>query len=196
MQFNKLLVASIVACLAATAKGTEHIYGPGATYTIAEQDALLEIQERTDKADVKEFVEKAPRESWSVWRGYSLPRATDNLVRGYVPWYSLDFDIPGPNGTILYPKGFTFNPLQHVKYPGRIVVFKLDQFDQIEPLLRPGDVLIADSGDVVEAGINTNKHISILDEKTANRLGIRVVPSIVHQDGTKFVIQEIAIRDE
>ena len=175
---------------------TEHIFGPGVTYEIAEEDALAEIHKRAEKVDVKAVIAKSPRESWSMWNGFPLPRASETLTRGFVPWYILEFDIKGPQGEVIYPKGFTFNPLEHVSYPGRIVIFKLDQFEQIKPLLKPGDQLIADTGDVVDIGAKVGHHIYILDEKTATRLGVKVAPSIIKQEGKKFVIREIALKEQ
>jgi len=193
-QFSKFCMALSIILVAGDGFATEHVFGPGATYPIAEEDALVEIHNRVEAANVKEVIAASPREKWSVWNGYPLPRASETRTRGYVPWYSLEFDITGPQGEILYPEGFTFNPLEHVNYPGRIIVFKLDQLEFIEPLIKPGDQLIADAGDVVDVAFKTGHHINILSKKIADRLGVQVAPSIIYQEGKQFIIREIEIK--
>lgn len=193
MQLSKGLAVLCLYAYGAACFATDHIFGPGASFPIVERDALEEIEERAAKADVEEYVNKTPRSEWSAWSGYRLPVAKESRTRGFVPWYTLEFDITGPSGEVLYPKGFTFNPLQHVKHQQRIVIFKLDQLERIEPLLKPGDMLIADEGDVVAAAEKSGHHIYILNEKLANRLGVKVAPSIVEQKGTHFEIREVEL---
>jgi conjugal transfer pilus assembly protein TraW len=61
-----------------------------------------------------------------------LPRATQNRVRLVDISYTLDFDIPDGKGNILYPKGFTFNPLDYIVYPRTIVVINGTDREQVE----------------------------------------------------------------
>lgn len=171
----------------------EYHNGGGATYTIQERNALEEIKERAKGFDVKSFIEEYPREGWSLWKGYPLPRALKNRVRFHIPFYSLEYDITDKNGAVIYPKGFTFNPLQYINYPTRIVVFKLDQYNAVKPHLKLSDMLVADTGDVVKAGSENNNHFFILDKKMVERLGIEKVPSIIEQDGQRFKITELKI---
>lgn len=192
--FALLLVSIIPLSLNATA--LQEIAGGGTTYEITEQDALEEIKERGQKADVKGYVNKTPRSEWSAWNGYPLPRATLDRVRNYVPWYRLEFNITDAKGNVIYPAGFVFNPLEHIKMPQRIVIFKLDQVEKMRPHIKAGDMLIADSGDVVEAGNKLGTHIYILSEQLAKRFGVEVVPSIVAQDEKQFQITEVDLSDE
>lgn len=197
MRLNKRLFAALLLAWPSLGwAGAAQVFSGGATYPIIERDALEEIQERAAKADVAAFVNQKPRSEWSVWRGHELPRATEDRIRGYVPWYTLEFDITGPNGEVIYPKGFTFNPLQYLDHRQRIVIFKLDQLDKIKALLKPGDMLIADSGDVVEAGRQFGKHIYILRPELAKRLGVTHAPSFIVQKGAQFQIREVKLSDD
>lgn len=189
-------IVLLLCCSSAVSASNNQINAGGVTYSIEEQDALEEIQERAEKADVNEYIAKKQRADWSVWRGHPLPESTENKERFFVPWYVLERDIPGPKGEILYPKGFTFNPLTHIKLPQRVVVFKLDQFKKVKRYLKPSDILIADSGDVVDASSKWGVHINILSEQIANRFGVQRAPSFVEQQGTQLRIREININVE
>lgn len=198
-QLNNIFPVFIVSCLSLFPMASialQEIVGGGVTYDIAEQDALEEIRERGERADVKGYVNKTPRSEWSAWNGYPLPRATLDRVRNYVPWYRLEFNITDAKGGVIYPAGFVFNPLEHIRLPQRIVIFKLDQLSKLRPKLKAGDMLIADSGDVVEAGNKVGVHIYILNENLAKRFGVEVVPSIITQKDRQFEIIEVDFTDE
>ena len=45
----------------------------------------------------------------------ALPAAASNSTRQFKPSYSLEFDVPDPEtGQILYPAGYTYNPLDYL----------------------------------------------------------------------------------
>ncbi len=165
------------------------------TYPIAEKDILNEIQEKARSVDVSSITKKS-RAQWSAFIGYPLPEVTENKRRSYVPFYTTEMAIKNADGSILYPKGFTFNPLDHIQLPYRIVVFKLSQLPKIKHLFRPTDVLIADSGDVIEVSEKENLHVFMLDKRTAKRLNVKAVPSIITQSGKKLIIEEFTTDEE
>ena len=195
MTLNKLFFIALFIASPLFAE-VKAIHAPGQTYAISEIDALTEIEEKAKTADVKGFVEKKPRSSWSAFNGFPLPSANETQVRAFVPWYILEFDIKGKNGEVIYPKGFTFNPLEHIKLPGRIVIFKLSQAAKIKKYLKPGDTLIADTGDVIEASNKLGSHIYILSDKLAKRLGVSVAPSFIEQKGSQLIIKEVNVKNE
>jgi len=164
------------------------------TYPVVEPDPIEQIKERLNSVDVKDYV-KTPRKDWSVFKGEPYPVATESRIRRYIPWYTTEFDILGENGKVMYPKGYTFNPLKYAKYPRRLVIFKLSQLDKIMPLLRASDELIADSGDVIEVAEKIGRHISLVEPRMQERLGVRVVPSIIEQKGEYFEIKEIDVEE-
>lgn len=192
MRWSKRVIVTLLLA-PITAWAIEHDHGPGAVFSIAEEDALEEIKERGKDLDMESYFNGYPREGWSVWKGHALPRVEKSIKRSHIPWYTLEFDIPGPNGQTLYPKGFTFNPLQYTQLPTRIVVFKLDQYEHIKKYLNPQDMLIADAGDVVEAAEKIGRHIFILNSQLVERLGIQRAPSVIRQRGARFEITEIKV---
>lgn len=168
-----------------------HSVAHAKTYPIVEPDPMVEIQKRLESVDVTNYTQ-TPREEWTVFDGDPYPKAMQNRTRIYIPMYSLEFDIFDKNGKVLYPKGFTFNPLEYVRMSGRIVVFHLDKLEELKPLLRTSDILIADAGDVIAASEKLGRHIFLVEPKMRERLGLKVVPSIITQKENAFEIQEIA----
>jgi conjugal transfer pilus assembly protein TraU len=191
---NKFAVAVLVAALtqSSIAWGKSEIYGN--VYDIAEPDALKEIMNQAGKVDPKTLLED--RENWTAFKGVPLPVAEKDSKRHYIPWHVNDMEITGPDGKLLYPRGFRFNPLQYARLPQRIVVFKKGQEKLISPYLKEGDMLIMDAGDVVEAGNDMGRHIFILDQKMKERLDIRRAPSFIWQEKYHLVIQELGVKNE
>ena len=90
----------------------------GRTWPIAEPDAMAEIEARVARAPdmASQF---GPRSSWSAMKAASLGPAKADRVRTLIPFYTVEEDIRLPDGRTLYPKGFTFNPLDYVSLPQR-----------------------------------------------------------------------------
>ena len=191
---NLALAALLSTHLSATQAAVTEIHTGGTTYSFAEPDALEEIQAKARSADIEKIMQK-DRDSWSAFRGLPLPLATQTKTRKYIPWYALEFDIKDAKGRIIYPKGFRFNPLQYTHLPYRIVIAKIDQFPHIKHLLRPTDMLIADTGDVIQAGLEFGQHIYIAEPGMKERFGVRAVPSFIKQVKYHFQIQEIAAHE-
>ena len=98
----------------------------GATYPVVERDALAEIEERAKAVDWgKAFDPKRTREKIQNYRPEemeALPAAKKDRVFQVDVSYTLDFDIRDGRGGILYPRGFSFNPLAYVFLPNVLVV--------------------------------------------------------------------------
>src|SRR3546814_14591249 len=45
-----------------------------------------------------------------------------NRKRSVVPFHTLDFEVRLDDGKLLYPNGYTFNPLTYVSMPQRLIV--------------------------------------------------------------------------
>src|SRR5690606_5643388 len=92
------------------------------TWAIAEPDALAEIEAKVATLPRDMSKQFRPRSKWSALKAAALPSAPADRVRKVVPFYPLEFDIKLPDGRMVYPKGFTFNPLTYVKLPQRLVI--------------------------------------------------------------------------
>lgn len=167
----------------------------GRTWPIAEPDALSEIEARAAQQPADMAGSFGPRSGWSAMRAASLGLASQARTRFVVPFYTLEFDIKLPDGTMLYPKGFTFNPLSYVSLPQRLVIVHPRDLGWALRQVRPADFILLTAGDALALGEQVGRPLFILEERVKDRLGLTVAPVIVTQAGQRLVLQEYAPRD-
>jgi conjugal transfer pilus assembly protein TraW len=188
----------LLACALVTAASHAQTSVIGRTWPIAEPDALEEIEARTQKLPPNMASRFGPRENWSAMKAAPLAVAQVNRVRSVVPFYTLDFDVKLPDGKLLYPKGFTFNPLTYVSLPQRLVVVRPEDLGWALRTASPSDwILLAASAragaDPIALGQKVGRSLFILEERVKDRLGLEVAPVIVSQVGQKLELTEVKL---
>ena len=189
-----LLLASIV--VAATAHAATSTIGR--TWPIAEPDALAEIEARTAKLPTDLLAKYGPRSSWSAMKSASLAPATKSQTRYVVPFYTLDTEIRLPTGELLYPKGYTFNPLSYVTLPQRLVVVHPRDLGWALKTARLTDFILLAAGsarddDAITLSERTGRAIFILEERVKDRLNLKAAPVIIAQVGAKLELTEVRL---
>lgn len=199
MSFEKKMLAAVGATVTLALYVPDCAYAKeytvGLTYKIQERDALEEMQSRAGKVNWQEVVNR-PYGEWSGLKSLELPRAARNNTREHVPYYSLEFDITDAQGEVIYPSGYTFNPLEFSKLPGRIVVIGIEEKD-LEWLAKnkkDGDMILSSGGNPYDVGMKIKDAVFLLDEQTRSRLSINAVPAIVEQVDQKLVIKEFYVK--
>lgn len=189
-----LLIASAVAA------GTAHAATSkiGRTFPIAEPDAMAEIEARTAKPPPDMMSRYGSRSGWSAMKAASLAVTSNDRVRSIVPFYTLDTEIRLPDGTLLYPKGFTFNPLTYVSLPQRLIVVHPRDLGWAIRTAAATDFILLTAND--QAGVDaialsetTGRPLYILEERVKDRLGLTVAPVIVAQVGQKLELTEVRL---
>lgn len=178
--------------LATSVWATEQI---GQTYSIAEGDKLKDIEKAVEQTDWQKVLTK-DQDSWGAFSGIPLPAAKEDNVRRFIPWYTAEFEMRDPrNGAVLYPKGFTFNPLQYVTMPWRVVVVSPDQDDWLLANVKPTDEVIYTSGNVLKktSDLALNRRVYVLNTPVVERFKLRSVPSIVEQHDKSMQVTEVDI---
>jgi len=168
----------------------------GRTWPIAETDALAEIDAAAQRQPVDITRRFGPHQRWTALAAASLAPATRSRVRNVVPFHTLDFDIRGNDGRILYPKGFTFNPLSYVSLPQRLVIVAPRDLDWALSQAMPSDFILLTAGkgtDAIAASEKAERPIFLLEERIKERLGLSVAPAIVRQVGQRLEITEVSI---
>lgn len=168
----------------------------GRTWPIAEPDALSQIEAKAAMLPRDMGTAFGPREKWSALRAATLGQANADHVRSVIPFYTLDFDIRLPDGKLLYPKGFSFNPLTYVRLPQRLVIVHPRDLRWALKTARPSDFILLAAmgklnGDPIALSEKSGRPIFILEERVKDRLDLSVAPVIVEQAGTKLVLTEI-----
>ncbi|WP_342250373.1 conjugal transfer protein TraW [Sphingomonas sp. OTU376] len=162
----------------------------GRTYAIAEPDALTEIEARVATLPRDLSAKFGPRSRWSALKPASLRNAAADRIRTVVPFFTLDFDLKLPDGRVLYPKGYSFNPLRYVSMPQQLVVVDPRDLTWALKVARPSDFILVTAGDAISLSERSGRAIYILEERLKARLGLDVAPVIVAQSGQKLVLRE------
>lgn len=184
------LLGALLACLACQqAQGATSTIGR--TWPITEPDAMSEIEARV--ANAPDMAAKfGLRANWSALKAASLGVTPADRTRSLIPFYTVDEDIRLPDGRILYPKGFTFNPLEYVSLLQRLIIVHPRDLAWALKAARFTDFILLTAGDALELSERTGRPLFILEERVKERLGLTVAPVIVAQEGKKLVLYEYA----
>ncbi|MGK7345014.1 MAG: hypothetical protein ACNS63_04320 [Candidatus Nitrospinota bacterium M3_3B_026] len=176
----------------------------GAVYPVAEPDALAELEAAAAAVDWKTVLRKAVRESFKNYvppDPADLPRARTGDGFLFDPAYTLDHDVQVGEGMV-YPAGFSYNPLDYVSLPGRIVVLDAADGEQVD-WLTDSDLLedfrttiLITGGDAQTLAAKLKRPVHYMTGRLAQRLGLRAVPSVVEQEGRFFRVREIDVELE
>ncbi|RMB05047.1 conjugal transfer protein TraW [Eilatimonas milleporae] len=167
----------------------------GQVYPISEPDALAEIEQRVADHTFDPGV-FGPEESWSALRSPVLPVAEAHDRRSVVPLFTLSFDIPDGNGNILYPKGYTFNPLDYLpRLQQRLIIVNEMQLGWALAEAGAYDMILLSGGNALAASRDHKTHIYKLEDRVRTRLEVRAVPSIVWQEDAHFIVEEILLEE-
>lgn len=178
----------------------------GATYPVVERDALAEIEERAKAVDWgKAFDPKRTRERIKNYRPgemKALPAVKKDRVFQVDVSYTLDFDIPDGRGGILYPRGFSFNPLAYVFLPNVLVVIDGDDERQIEWFKASSYakdyrvMLLLCGGSYTRVMEKLKRPAFYADAGIVKRFQLKAVPAVIVQKGTVMEVREYALDDK
>ena len=176
----------------------------GRVYAIAEKDCLNEIREKAKKLDwdkiKKESIEKA--EKYKPEDLIQLPKATQNKTFLVDMSYTLENDVPGKDGKIIYPKGYRFNPLKYIDYPITLVVIDGSDSDQVQWFQNSKYAknyrvrLLITDGYYVELRKKLKRPVYYANRLIVERLQLDRLPCIVNQKGVHMEVKEIAIESK
>lgn len=195
-----LVAASVSFASSANAK---HMGTVGATYQISEPDALKEMQNKVASVDWgkivnKDIVTKKVKE-FKPQDLKNLPTAKADRKFIVDLTYTLDQDIPDGKGGVLYPKGYTFNPLDYAGLHSIIVVINGNDQNQVEwfkisPYFEDFKTrLILSDGSYYDLAEKLKRPVFYLMAPMAKRFQIQAVPSVVAQNGRYLEVTEILI---
>lgn len=172
----------------------------GMTYRIAERDALTEIEERAKQVDWHKVLDKRKVENFQGPPDrMRLPRAKRNRSFPVDMTYTTDIDVPDGKGGILYPKGYTFNPLDYVAYPKTLVVIDGTDPEQVKWFAaseydkRLDVTLLLTGGSFGAVSKRISRPLFYADRKIVERLKLQAVPSVVRQKGRIMEVTEVKL---
>lgn len=176
----------------------------GVTYSISEKDALSEIEERAGKVDWKKHFNKDKTEK--LVKKYKpsglihLPRAERDRAFTVDMTYTLPFDIPDGKSGILYPKGYTFNPLDYLGYRLTLIVLDGSDKDQVEWFKQSkyakehtAKLLITGGYTQTLAG-SLKMPVFYADSRVVEKFRLQAVPSVIVQKERVMEVKEIYVK--
>nr|WP_246559217.1 hypothetical protein [Geoanaerobacter pelophilus] len=172
----------------------------GMTYRISERDALTEIEERSRQVDWNKVLDKRKVENYQGPPDrMNLPRAKRSRIFPVDMTYTTEIDVPDGKGGILYPKGYTFNPLDYVTYPKTLVVINGNDPDQVKWLAaseydkRLDVTLLLTEGSFGTVTKRVSRPVFYADRRLIERLKLKAVPSVIKQNRRLMEVTEVAL---
>lgn len=172
----------------------------GMTYRIAERDALAEIEERARQVDWHKVLDKRKVENFQGPPDrVRLSRARRNRSFPVDMTYTTEIDIPDGKGGVLYPKGYTFNPLDYVTYPKTLVVIDGTDPEQVKWFAaseydkRLDVTLLLTEGSFGTVSKRISRPLFYADQKMIERLKLKAVPSVIRQKGRVMEVTEVKL---
>lgn len=197
------LACCLISAIPAPASGTVIDLGVhGRTYGISEPDALNEIQDKaagTDWSKVFDPEKMEPRLKNFKLESKKLPKAESDREFTVDMTYVLEQDIPDGQGNILYPAGYSFNPLEYTRLDNVIVVMDGSDPEQVawyETSSYARDyrtMLLITDGQYYDLTEQLNTSVFYATARIIERFNLRAVPSVVYQADKYMHVKEINI---
>ncbi len=175
----------------------------GETYPVVEPDVVAELKEeaaRKNRFGDNEFLERM--KTYQPEDIHHLPRATINRTFLVDMTYTLDRDLLDGDGKVIYPQGFTFNPLDYVSFSGGMLVIdghdpaQVKWFKQTPYADNHRVRLLLSDGYAYELIKQLKRSVFYLTDEIAKRLQLAAVPSLVVQKDKKLQVHEFLILEE
>lgn len=175
----------------------------GATYPIAEPDAYEELMAKVRSTNWNKIIKDYKADVNKVIKvSFSLGRAREDRLFYIDPAYTLQFDIMDENGRIIYPKGYSFNPLDYISFPYYLVFFDGTSVAEIVWLKKQewfknwNVIFILTKGDVVRAEKQLGRTVFAAMPQMIEKFKISKTPSILSAQNKQLVISEVGIYGE
>ena len=169
----------------------------GPTSAVIETDLGEVLRQRAVSVDVEQL--RSVQAHYQPANLRALPRATKDTTSIVDLTHTLQQDLVDAQGTILYPRGFTFNPLRYVSLSGALVV--IDGSDPEQVAWFKGSpyganrraLLLLSGGLAAPLRDELRRPVAYLTEDIARRLQLRAVPSVVVERDNQLMIREVSL---
>ena len=201
MRSEMLIVTLLLAWLSPARAGEIVQLEPvGPTSPVIETDLVDELRQRVRLIDMEQV--RQTQERYQPANLHALPRAEKDTTTRVDLTHTLEEDVQDANGQVLYPAGFTFNPLQYVSLSGALVV--IDGSDPEQVAWFKGSpygtnrraLLLLSGGSAAALRDELRRPVAYLTEDIARRLQLRAAPSVVMEHDQHLTVREVRIDED
>ena len=172
----------------------------GPTSAVVETDLGEELRQRAVSVDVEQL--RHAQAHYQPANLHALSRATKDATTRVDLTHTLEQDLVDAQGIVLYPAGFTFNPLRYVSLSGSLVV--IDGSDPEQVAWFKGSpygsnrraLLLLSGGLAAPLRDELRRPVAYLTEDIARRLQLRAVPSVVMEQDQHLTVREVRIDED
>jgi conjugal transfer pilus assembly protein TraW len=189
--------------LRAGARGDLGVRGP--TVAVSEPDLIAELQRRLAALDLGALREAAIGRYWQRAALVSLPTATQARERTVDPTVTASADLALPDGTPLVRAGQTVNPLEHLPFTQRLIVFDASDPDQVETARGLGETPGGPRPLYLASGLDRargwdglravedrlDEPVYLLTPDVRARFALERAPATVEAQGRVFLVREV-----
>lgn len=193
---SKFLAALwIITCTTQVLAAHTRLETVGKTYPIVEQDIREEFKQKATGIDIDALFNTHNR--YQPANLHPLPRAASDRMFTVDLTHTLDHDIKDSQGKLLYPQGFTFNPLQYAGLSGGLVVIdggdpgQVEWFKGSHYFQNHRTVLLLSGGYANELKQDLKRPVYYLTHDIAARLELKAAPSVVVEQDNKLTVREV-----
>ena len=172
----------------------------GPTSAVIETDLAEELRSRAVRVDVEQL--RHDQERYQPANLQALPRAEKDTTTRVDLTHTLEQNLIDAQGTILYPAGFTFNPLRYVSLSGALVVIDGSDPEQVAWFKGSSyganrrSLLLLSGGLAAALRDELRRPVAYLTEDIARRLQVRAVPSVVMEQDQHLTVREVRIDED
>ena len=172
----------------------------GPTSAVIETDLGEVLRQGAVRVDVERL--RSAQVRYQPANLQALPRAEKDTTTMVDLTHTLEQDLVDAQGTVLYPAGFTFNPLRYVSLSGALVV--IDGSDPEQVAWFKGSpygsnrraLLLLSGGLAAPLRDELRRPVAYLTEDIARRLQLRAVPSVVMEQDQHLTVREVRIDED
>jgi conjugal transfer pilus assembly protein TraW len=177
----------------------------GPVVAISEPDLIEELQRRLAALDLGALRDAAIGRFWQRAAFETLPVATQPRERAIDPTLTAGADLKLPDGTTLIQAGQRVNPLDHLPFTQRLIVFDAADPGQVETAQRLGatagaarPLYLASGFDRAQGwdGLRAVENrldapVYLLTPEVRTRFALERVPATVEAQGRVFLVREV-----
>jgi conjugal transfer pilus assembly protein TraW len=168
-------------------------------YAIAEPDLLVDLRQYAQTNAPSPEKQQQERLHYQPKDMRKLPKASRDRTFDVDMTYTLTHDIKDGSGNVLYPRGYSINPLHYFTFVGGIVVIDGSDHGQVEWFKKSPyfsnqlALLLVSDGYAFELTEKFKRPVYYLTDILAKRLQLSAVPSIVVKKRDALSVREVKL---